>query len=812
MPKTDHISIPMAEDFMDEDFELVLTPKSKAVFQLGRDKQGYSAIVELFEKTPEGKRQALIHLEPANNAKSGVAFGVSDTGRKYPIDKNGNAFSSITSAQPLGAFTGDVHKQMIGGLELGHKGGAAGLVMGFGIWKSGCGIKMLDEIPPKEGLLPNEYLLIKVNGKWSLYCTFIMKDAVTKNCDYREVEINTIPGLQEALDKLPDKKPTELSYSERLTVENILQDTDFAKTEPKEAIGVIKNRSSQNSFSIKRDDFLKSYLDLGAQNHSAHALNFPREIPFPHFEKIITNLVRQLDLPEIPDLLNSSLIPGGISGPCDHLKLEKEFLDLDEKNRMDAYILAAISNNTDSGIDNLKKALNYYSDDSFEYQLYLNLALSVDKFNATKVLLEHMKKFNPENYEKILFAALLYQIRMGAPNALDFLLSHGAKIDNNAISIAIKQSGSIEIKKGSILNILNIPMLNILLKHKVKIELEDSTKNHLMMAVIMQNDSNVLKSLIDIIDINADKSYELFLYSIEKQSFSIASALFEHLTKTKPEYCANLLSQTLNNSIESNNYNGAWFASENGAKINSEAILKAVENANVYMLQLLINYGAKLEDPNLLSKALSCGNPNMVAYLLQLGVKPNQPKEANSVSELYLAASQRNYYYLQILLGQFENPVNLEEKQNGYTALHNAVYDNDIALAQFFLQHKADPNCTGANGSSALTTAVMNNNLQLVQLLLEAGANPNILDGYGKAPLSYSSNETITEALIEACKKDHSKDEPSSEESAGAEKDRTLRPKAVTSHYVATSLKDESKPAITAVNEDIEPKRPANKT
>jgi hypothetical protein len=66
----DYILVPKALDFLDESFELVVTDESKRLFELGRPKQGYVGLVELpFENefTPEGKRQAKIHLIPADN-------------------------------------------------------------------------------------------------------------------------------------------------------------------------------------------------------------------------------------------------------------------------------------------------------------------------------------------------------------------------------------------------------------------------------------------------------------------------------------------------------------------------------------------------------------------------------------------------------------------------------------------------------------------------------------------------------------------------------------------------------------------------
>ncbi|MEK4523489.1 M48 family metalloprotease [Psychrobacillus sp. FSL W7-1457] len=82
--------------------------------------------------------------------------------------------------------------------------------------------------------------------------------------------------------------------------------------------------------------------------------------------------------------------------------------------------------------------------------------------------------------------------------------------------------------------------------------------------------------------------------------------------------------------------------------------------------------------------------------------------------------------------------VNLEEKDTeGATALHQAVYLNDIMMAEILLEAGADPN-TKDLYSNALTATFYHENYELTALLYEYGADPAIVD-----PEGYSGNNIL---------------------------------------------------------------------
>lgn len=80
------------------------------------------------------------------------------------------------------------------------------------------------------------------------------------------------------------------------------------------------------------------------------------------------------------------------------------------------------------------------------------------------------------------------------------------------------------------------------------------------------------------------------------------------------------------------------------------------------------------------------------------------------------------------------------------TALHYAIYGNNIAIAEKLLEAGANPN-TSDNYSNALTAALEYDNYEMVALLYEYGADPTIEDPQGYSALNmlevYSEEEFL---------------------------------------------------------------------
>ena len=78
------------------------------------------------------------------------------------------------------------------------------------------------------------------------------------------------------------------------------------------------------------------------------------------------------------------------------------------------------------------------------------------------------------------------------------------------------------------------------------------------------------------------------------------------------------------------------------------------------------------------------------------------------------------------------------------TALHYAVYNDEIDAAKLLLEQGADPNDSDDH-STALITALINESYDMAALLYSFGADPNVKDSYGSSALSFVEVDTVTD-------------------------------------------------------------------
>src|SRR5690242_16964819 len=73
------------------------------------------------------------------------------------------------------------------------------------------------------------------------------------------------------------------------------------------------------------------------------------------------------------------------------------------------------------------------------------------------------------------------------------------------------------------------------------------------------------------------------------------------------------------------------------------------------------------------------------------------------------------------------------------TALHKAVYGDDVAAVERLLAKGADPKAANRYGATPLSLACINGNGRIVELLLKAGADPNETQPGGETALMTAS-------------------------------------------------------------------------
>ncbi|MBR2611488.1 MAG: ankyrin repeat domain-containing protein [Clostridia bacterium] len=82
----------------------------------------------------------------------------------------------------------------------------------------------------------------------------------------------------------------------------------------------------------------------------------------------------------------------------------------------------------------------------------------------------------------------------------------------------------------------------------------------------------------------------------------------------------------------------------------------------------------------------------------------------------------------------------------GETALMWASFYGHYPIVEWLLAHKADITLTSDVGYTALHYAVQENRLEVAELLLKKGANPNARDKYGNTPL-FRTNQNRLEMI-----------------------------------------------------------------
>lgn len=304
--RPEHYEIKHNSDFLTT--RLTLTKQSQALFEAGESGQGYIGLVDI--KTGE------IHLVPSFNKGDGL-LPLNKDGHEFTIEQKGKQVEfSMTSQFELGQMgTGDLHRNCSALLGLAHKGGGNGMLFGFGIWKGGPGVKILDELPKTGAEIPDEYWLIRQNDEWKLiYVSDQYENETVKTLVKKEIPIADIPELKAALESknLDD-------FQTRKHIADII--TRDKKSEQRK-IKFIKNRSTQNTFSCKYSPQYRLVFQMLTSSHGPHQLNLPREIPMSAFQNIINEIYKKLDIPLTPLLEDPAVPRDNYNGTALHFQRE----------------------------------------------------------------------------------------------------------------------------------------------------------------------------------------------------------------------------------------------------------------------------------------------------------------------------------------------------------------------------------------------------------------------------------------------------------------------------------------------------------
>jgi ankyrin repeat protein len=182
-------------------------------------------------------------------------------------------------------------------------------------------------------------------------------------------------------------------------------------------------------------------------------------------------------------------------------------------------------------------------------------------------------------------------------------------------------------------------------------------------------------------------------------------------------------------------------AATNGNAAVIEKLLKTGEDANAVVSE---------SGDTILMLAARTGKPDAVAVLLNHGADVNKTN-ATGQTALMWAAAERNSAAVQVLI---DHKANLTAKTHaapppkpmdtifsapfpvgGMTALLFAARQNDMKSAAILLTAGAEVKESAQDGTSPILVAILNGHYTLANFLLEHGADPNAVDGKGRAAL-----------------------------------------------------------------------------
>ncbi|XP_046961355.1 E3 ubiquitin-protein ligase MIB1 [Vanessa cardui] len=166
----------------------------------------------------------------------------------------------------------------------------------------------------------------------------------------------------------------------------------------------------------------------------------------------------------------------------------------------------------------------------------------------------------------------------------------------------------------------------------------------------------------------------------------------------------------------------------------------AVNKGHLAVVRTLLQLGVhpSLQDSEgdtPLHDAISKKRDDILTLLLDHGADMTLTNN-NGFNALHHAALRGNPSAMKIMLGKLPRPWIVDDaKDDGYTALHLAAFNNHAEVAELLVRGGARPDLQNANLQTALHLAVERQHTQIVRLLIAHGANLNICDKDGDTPL-----------------------------------------------------------------------------
>ncbi|MGQ3891166.1 ankyrin repeat domain-containing protein [Legionella sp. CNM-4043-24] len=302
--------------------ELALTPMAKSLFLAAEPGQGFVGIVHL-NKNTEGRYE--IHLLPSANTGDGLP----------ETDRHGRKL--LRSRGALGKGGHNIHLQAV--LELGLSSSYnQGRLLGFGIWKSGCAVKFPTSLPSANGLIPDEYHIIREGEHLRIYyaessreTTLLEQETPVNKALYLLITNLYKTAGPDGPDDQAKRKIMRIirHYHQRDQRQSPMEQIQFLLSSitedslQNEASGIKHMRISSTSLNdgstpkrgeftggCRYDDIYLKRMEIQLVEHITHLNEIPRELPHSVAQSILNRIQTELG----GDSPLSSLLPAASWG------------------------------------------------------------------------------------------------------------------------------------------------------------------------------------------------------------------------------------------------------------------------------------------------------------------------------------------------------------------------------------------------------------------------------------------------------------------------------------------------------------------
>ena len=178
-------------------------------------------------------------------------------------------------------------------------------------------------------------------------------------------------------------------------------------------------------------------------------------------------------------------------------------------------------------------------------------------------------------------------------------------------------------------------------------------------------------------------------------------------------------------------------------KLNNE-LFEAAKNGDIEKIKNALKAGANINgrdnhnSTSLMQTARYSENIDAIQYLIKQGANLDLIDDYASTALSY-ALGMKKIEMTKHLISIGANPNTLSPIK-GYTILIEAIYFNNIEIAEYLIDFGVDINIPGRDGTTALMRACSGNKIDLIIKLISAGTNVNAKNNNGWTALFYSAD------------------------------------------------------------------------